>query len=300
MDKYIISPNPHVHAPVSTKKLMLDVIIALCPAVIVSFLYYGWSEIIIMAVSIASCLCLEWTITKFLMKSSSTIGDLSAVVTGILLAMNLPPTTPWWIVVIGAAVAIAVAKMSFGGLGQNIFNPAITGRVFLLLSFPAAMTDWTVPAGFIANNADAFTGATLLGQVNILGPAAAENSEIPSVRFYSMSCGLSGGSAHEPIVTKTVLHSLAFHAYGPEAVFGAYMVKNAAIPFDSRVCGGICPEAHSYSEIIIPICFARDGISESLAAHMHHPVLYDEVACRVGGSIHMPDSHGLGPLEEGV
>ena len=192
MDKYIISPNPHVHAPVSTKKLMLDVIIALCPAVIVSFLYYGWSEIIIMAVSIASCLCLEWTITKFLMKSSSTIGDLYAVVTGILLAMNLPPTTPWWIVVIGAAVAIAVAKMSFGGLGQNIFNPAITGRVFLLLSFPAAMTDWTVPAGFIANNADAFTGATLLGQVNILGPAAADKLVSLGTLFHNI-----GGSAGE-------------------------------------------------------------------------------------------------------
>ena len=191
MANYIVSPNPHIHAPVSTKKLMLDVIIALCPAVIVSFLYYGWSEILIMAVSICSCLILEWAVTKWMLKTPSTIGDLSAVVTGMLLAMNLPPTTPWWIVVIGAAVAIGVAKMSFGGLGQNIFNPAITGRVFLLLSFPAAMTDWTVPAGFIST-VDAFSGATLLGQVNILGPAAADKLVNLQTLFHNI-----GGSAGE-------------------------------------------------------------------------------------------------------
>ncbi|MBO4427680.1 MAG: RnfABCDGE type electron transport complex subunit D [Bacteroidales bacterium] len=174
MDKHIVSPNPHIHAPVSTRSLMLDVIIALCPAVIVSFLFYGWNEVLIMAVSIASCVLLEWAITKWMLKAPSTVGDLSAVVTAMLLAMNLPPVTPWWVVVIGAAVAIAVAKMSFGGIGQNIFNPAITARVFLLLSFPAIMTDWTLPQGFIDNNLDAFSGATLLGQVNILGAAQAD------------------------------------------------------------------------------------------------------------------------------
>ncbi|MBO4595347.1 MAG: RnfABCDGE type electron transport complex subunit D [Bacteroidales bacterium] len=174
MDKHIVSPNPHIHAPVSTRSLMLDVIIALCPAVVVSFLFYGWSEVMIMAVSIVSCVLLEWAITKWMLKAPSTVGDLSAVVTAILLAMNLPPVTPWWVVVIGAAVAIAVAKMSFGGIGQNIFNPAITGRVFLLLSFPAIMTDWTLPQGFINPHLDAFSGATLLGQVNILGAAQAD------------------------------------------------------------------------------------------------------------------------------
>ena len=169
---YLISGNPHWHAAVSTRKLMLDVIIALCPAVIVSFLYYGWSEILVMAVSIASCVLFEWAITKFMMKKPSTIGDLSAVVTGILLGMNLPSGISWWIVVIGALVAIGVAKMTFGGLGQNIFNPAITGRVFLLVSFPAQMTTWPAPAGFIPSP-DAFSGATLLGQAK-LDPAAAD------------------------------------------------------------------------------------------------------------------------------
>ncbi len=188
---YIVSPNPHIHAAVSTRKLMLDVIIALCPAVIVSFLYYGLSEIAIMAFSVASCVVLEWAITKYLLKKASTTGDLSAIVTGILLAMNLPPTCPLWVVFIGAVVAIAVAKMTFGGIGQNIFNPAITGRVFLLVSFPTFMTDWTVPAGFISN-VDAFSGATLLGQVPILGALEADKLVNLQTLFRNI-----GGSAGE-------------------------------------------------------------------------------------------------------
>ena len=187
----IVSPNPHIHANVSTKKLMLDVIIALCPAAIVSFLFYGLSEIAIMAISVASCVVLEWAITKYLMKKPSTTGDLSAIVTGMLLAMNLPPTCPLWVVFIGAVVAIAVAKMSFGGVGQNIWNPPLVGRVFLLVSFPTYMTDWTVPAGFISN-VDAFSGATLLGQVSILGALEADKLVNLQTLFYNI-----GGSAGE-------------------------------------------------------------------------------------------------------
>lgn len=142
---------------------MLDVIIALCPAILVSVLCYGWSELLVLAVSVASCVLVEWLITRFLMHRPSTVGDLSAVVTGLLLAMNLPASTPWWVVLTGAIVAIGVAKMTFGGLGQNVFNPAITGRVFLLVSFPAYMTDWNVTAGFLPNAGfDAVTGATPL------------------------------------------------------------------------------------------------------------------------------------------
>ena len=187
----IVSPNPHIHAKVSTKSLMLDVIIALCPAVIVSFLYYGLSEIAIMAFSVASCVVLEWAITKYMMRKPSTTGDLSAIVTGMLLAMNLPPTCPLWVVFIGAVVAIAVAKMSFGGIGQNIWNPALVGRVFLLVSFPTYMTDWTVPAGFISN-VDAFSGATLLGQVPILGALEADKLVNLQTLFHNV-----GGSAGE-------------------------------------------------------------------------------------------------------
>lgn len=162
MGKYLVSPSPHIHADVSTKSLMRDVVIALMPAVIVSILFYGWSELLILAVSVASCVLLEWAITKYMLKKPSTIGDYSAVITGLLLAMNLPSTTPLWIVIIGAIFAIGVVKMSFGGIGQNVFNPAIASRVFLLISFPAYLTDWTAAPGFI-QVPDAISGATLLG-----------------------------------------------------------------------------------------------------------------------------------------
>lgn len=154
---------------------MRDVIIALVPASIVSVLFYGWAALLVFALSIVSCVLVEWVITKYLMKKPSTVGDLSAVVTGLLLAMNLPATTPWWIILIGAIVAIGVAKMSFGGLGQNIFNPAITARVFLLISFPSYMTNWTATQGFISRP-DAVSGATPLG---VIKEAIGSGSTIP-------------------------------------------------------------------------------------------------------------------------
>ena len=141
---------------------MLDVVIALLPALLVSFLFYGWSELLVIAVSAVSCVGLEWLIARFVMKRPELFSGSSALVTGLLLAMNLPTTSPWWLIVVGAVVAIGIAKMSFGGLGQNIFNPAITARVFLLISFPVQMTNWAMPtSGFIA--ADAVSGATPLG-----------------------------------------------------------------------------------------------------------------------------------------
>ena len=163
MDKHLVSPSPHVHSKDSTTSLMRDVVIALTPALIVSVIFYGWKELLVIAASVFFCVALEYLITRFLLRKPSTIGDMSAVVTGILLAMNLPYTTPWWIVFIGALVAIGVAKMTFGGLGQNIFNPAITARVFLLVSFPTAMTHWEMPKGLF--EVDAVSGATPLGVI---------------------------------------------------------------------------------------------------------------------------------------
>ena len=163
MDKLLVSPNPHIHTAVSTRSLMRDVVIALLPATVVSIVFYGLSMLLVTAVSVVYCVLLEYLITRFLLKKPSTICDWSASVTGLLLALNLPSTTPWWVVFIGAVVAIGVAKMTFGGLGQNVFNPAIAGRVFLLISFPTYMTDWKAPQGLFG--ADAVTGATPLGLI---------------------------------------------------------------------------------------------------------------------------------------
>lgn len=199
----LVSPSPHIHANVSTRSLMHDVIIALTPAIVVSVLFYGWSELLILAVSVASCVLLEWAITKYMLKAPSTIGDMSAVVTGLLLAMNLPSTTPWWVVFIGALVSIGVAKMTFGGIGQNPFNPAITGRVFLLISFPTYMTDWAVPQGFI-HSSDAVSGATLLGRYAEGGVEAVAGTDYLNTLFLNI-----GGSAGE-ISTLALLVGFAY------------------------------------------------------------------------------------------
>ena len=194
MEKLLVSPNPHIHAPVSTKTLMRDVIIALIPAVICSFVFYGWREILVMAVSVASCVLLEWAITKYMLRKPSTIGDLSAVITGILLALNLPYTTPWWVVMIGAVVAIGVAKMTFGGIGQNIWNPALVGRVFLLVSFPTYMTTWGAPQGVV----DAVSGPTPLGAIQEGLMQGASVQELTSAFNYKdLLFANLGGSAGE-------------------------------------------------------------------------------------------------------
>jgi electron transport complex protein RnfD len=177
---------------------MLDVVIALLPAVICTFVFYGWREMVVMGVSVASCVLLEWAITKYLLKKPSTIGDLSAVITGILLALNLPYTTPWWVVVIGAVVAIGVAKMSFGGLGQNIWNPALVGRVFLLVSFPTYMTTWSAPKRLFG--LDAVSGATPLGAVQeglLQGSTIQEIMSAGDYSYNKMLFANLGGSAGE-------------------------------------------------------------------------------------------------------
>ena len=171
---------------------MRDVVIAMMPAVIVSVLFYGWSALAVLGVSVASCVLLEYLITKYLLKKPCTICDFSAVVTGVLLALNVPSTTPWWVVFIGAIFAIGVAKMTFGGLGQNLFNPAIAGRVFLLISFPTYMTDWTRPQGFIGGGLDALSGATPLGLAKEGGVAAIEGLDYMDMLFFNI-----GGSAGE-------------------------------------------------------------------------------------------------------
>ncbi|MBR6305887.1 MAG: RnfABCDGE type electron transport complex subunit D [Bacteroidales bacterium] len=196
MSKLTISPSPHIHAKDSTRRLMLDVVIALVPAAVCSFVFYGWREVLLMAVSIASCVLLEWAVTKFMLKKPSTIGDFSAVITGMLLAMNLPYTTPLWVVVIGAVVAIGVAKLTFGGIGQNIWNPALVGRVFLLVSFPTYMTTWGAPQGIV----DAVSGPTPLGAIQEGLLQGSTVQEIMASNGYSYSQMLFanlGGSAGE-------------------------------------------------------------------------------------------------------
>lgn len=158
-----VSPSPHVAGEFSVQKIMFSVVLALFPALAASIYFFGTGAIIVTMVSIASCVTFEYLIQKFILKTSPKITDGSAILTGLLLAFNVPSNLPVWILVIGALVAIGIGKMSFGGLGQNPFNPALVGRVFLLISFPVQMTSWPVPKGFYTGYLDATTGATPLG-----------------------------------------------------------------------------------------------------------------------------------------
>lgn len=165
MSKLIVSLSPHIHADGSVESNMRGVIIALLPALLVSFLYFGIGAAVVCLTSVLSCVLFEWAISRFIMKTPrNTVRDMSAVVTGLLLAFNLPSNIPVWIVIIGALVAIGIGKMTFGGLGCNPFNPALVGRCFLLVSFPAQMTSWPVP-GQLLKYTDATTAATPLSLV---------------------------------------------------------------------------------------------------------------------------------------
>jgi Na+-translocating ferredoxin:NAD+ oxidoreductase subunit D len=155
-----VSPSPHIHDKDSVRKIMLRVVLALIPALAWSVVVFGFDALKITFIAVASCLVFEYLIQRFVLKTKPSINDGSALVTGVLLAFNVPSNLPWWIVITGAFVAIAIAKLSFGGLGNNIFNPALVGRVFLLISFPAQMTSW--PTNHMSG-IDAITSATPLG-----------------------------------------------------------------------------------------------------------------------------------------
>ncbi len=211
MSTLTISPSPHVHSGDSVKKNMYGVIIALIPALAVSLWVFGLGALIVTVTAIAASVLFEYLIEKYLLKVPSTISDGSAIITGLLLAFNMPSNLPVWIIIIGALVAIGVGKMSFGGLGNNPFNPALVGRVFLLISFPVQMTSWPLPMQNTTAYLDATTGATPLGIVKeglANGTSLSElMNQIPS--FVDMLVGKMGGSSGE-VAAIALLIGLAY------------------------------------------------------------------------------------------
>lgn len=201
MSLLTVSGSPHVHADQSVPRIMYGVVIAMVPAILVSVYFFGLGAAKVMLVSVLACMFFEWIIQKYLMKGPLTINDGSAIVTGILLAFNVPSNLPVWMIGIGAFVSIAIAKMSFGGLGKNPFNPALVGRVFLLMSFPVHMTTWPVPVPLFGGTAvtDAITGPTTLGIVKEGLRAGQTVSELlPQLPGYARELwGNQGGSLGE-------------------------------------------------------------------------------------------------------
>lgn len=193
--KPIVSPSPHFFGNDSTPKIMRDVIIALIPALLVSIAVYGWNSLVVTLTAIVSCVLFEYLIQRYLLKRDTSVKDCSAIVTGMLLAFNVPSTLPLWMVVTGALVAIGIGKMSFGGLGSNPFNPALVGRVFLLISFPSAMTSFEPVRAY---HADAFSGATPLSFVKEAIKQGRPLSEVmPDFSYMDLFMGSRSGSLGE-------------------------------------------------------------------------------------------------------
>jgi electron transport complex protein RnfD len=194
-----VSPSPHINSDQSVNKLMYGVVISLAPAFLVTLYVFGIGALIITAISIVSCVLVEMIIQKYISKTEIRIRDGSAIVTGLLLAFNLPSNLPWWMVVLGALFAIGIGKMTYGGLGNNPFNPALVGRVFLLISFPVQMTSWPLPIASRMQYLDATTGATPLG---ILKEAVRNGESVPNLMnqlpdHMHLFMGQMGGSLGE-------------------------------------------------------------------------------------------------------
>lgn len=232
MNRLTISISPHIHTSTTIDRCMWNVVIAMLPALAVAIWTFGMPALMVTAISVAACLLTEWAVTRFMLHRPCTLANGSALITGILLAFNLPSILPWWMVIIGAVVAIGIGKMSFGGLGCNIWNPALVGRVFLLISFPAAMTTWPdgVPSAFDGTtgaSTHASTGATLLTHLN-------SSEAVPSLADYDlldMAIGHMNGSLGEVggiailiglaylLLTKTVTWHIPLSMLGSAALF---------------------------------------------------------------------------------
>lgn len=235
MNKLIVSSSPHFHAKDTTATIMLDVIIALVPAMIASVILFGFRAAVIILTCVAACVLSEY-ISRRVMKRRQTVGDLSCVVTGILLAMNLPVSISPIIAAFGGVIAIVVVKQMFGGIGQNFVNPALTARIILMNSFPAKMTAWTAPMDHAF--ADAVTTATPLG---ILGEGTGE--ALPS--YLDMFLGNTGGCLGETCALALLIG-------------GIYLVAR-------RVISPVIPVTYLATAALLSFVLGRDPLIDLLS-----------------------------------
>lgn len=236
MDKLIISPAPHIHGGDSVSKNMTGVIIALIPALLVGFYFFGLGALIVTLTAVVSCVLFEYLIQRFLLKGETTIMDGSAALTGLLLALNLPSNIPVWMIIAGSLVAIGIAKMTFGGLGNNPFNPALVGRVFMLISFPVEMTSWPRPVPFSTAYLDAETAATPLAMMK------GHFGELPDT--LNLFLGNMGGSMGE-VSAIAILIGLAYLLYKKIISWHIPISILATVFIFTAILNWIQPEAYA-------------------------------------------------------
>jgi electron transport complex protein RnfD len=211
----ILTPGPHLHAEVSTARIMWTVNATLAPAALWGAFVFGWNALAVIVASIAGAAGSEWLVSR-VTRRPGTVGDGSAVCTGLLLAMTLPPLVPWWTALLGAAFAILVVKVMFGGLGYNLFNPALAGRAFMMASFPLAMTaGWAAPRAGFSAGLDALTTPTPLAVLKEQGvEAALRTLTAPGSPWASLALGFRPGSIGEVSVVLLVIGAAVLVARG--------------------------------------------------------------------------------------
>ena len=229
-NKLIVTAAPHITSADSTQKIMQRVCIALVPTLIVSILWYGISALILTAVTVAACVLFEMGYCKLMGKENPT-GDFSAVVTGLLLAFNMPASLPWWMAIVGSFVAIVVVKQLFGGMGYNFANPAIVGRIAMALGYTGAMTKYVFPA----NGIDAFASATPL----------AVASEVGSAGYMTLLIGKHGGVLGETCAITIILG-------------GIYLIW-------TKVISPVIPVTYLATAAVLSVCFGMDPIYQLLS-----------------------------------
>ena len=276
MGKLIVSLSPHAHGNDSVEKNMYGVIIALVPALLVSLFYFGIGSAIVLATSVIACVFFEWAITKFMLgKKKTTICDGSAILTGLLLGFNLPSNLPIWIIIVGALVAIGIGKMTFGGLGNNPFNPALVGRCFLLVSFPAQMTSWPV-AGQLTSYLDAETGATPL---SIMKMAIKEGNsdllaDLPSATHLLLGSNPTGGlGTIGEVCALALLIGLAYMLWKkiitwhiPVSIIGTVFVFSAIMHFANPIYADPFAEILSGGLMLGAIFMATDYVTSPMTS----------------------------------
>ena len=232
--KLMVSSSPHLHTNNSTRRIMGDVLIALCPAMVMSVVYFGWRALLLLVISVATCVLCEY-LSRKVMKREQTIGDLSAVVTGILLAMNVPSNLNPLMLMLGDLIAIVAVKQMFGGIGRNFVNPALMARIILMNSFPGPMSSWPQPF-----SADATTSATPLGILNEGGQFTPD--------YLQLFIGNRGGCLGETcavalligfvylLVRKVITPTIPLFYIGTVAVLSLAMGRDVLVDL---LCGGL-------------------------------------------------------------
>ena len=274
LSQITVSPAPHIALGYSTRRVMLDVILSLVPAMAAGWWFFRWRAVLLIVVSVATCMAAEWVCNR-MRRKPCTLGDLSAVVTGVILALSLPPAAPWWVAVVGGVFAIGVCKMAFGGLGANVFNPAMAARAFLTASFGALMTTWTVPA--------------TIGPVEIKTSISGVDS---TAEYSPVTMGpIHGQNRYLDDTTVQAMTQATPLAWSKQAIKGKTDAREVERQLKPSIVGGVGGCLGETSVIALLLGAAYLLIRRTISPHIPAAVVVSAVACASIGYLLKPAAY---------